>query len=151
MILGGLSCYQILLEVINEPFNFRNALGCSDFNFWIGVNDQFFALDCVAVDPLVVIVVALLNVLQRDGLALASSSRDALHARLGVRANVDQSGHWQVAHKLVKPHVINEVLIVRNVAAVIQHFGEDVAIGVHAALGYNDATAPGIFANRFPQ
>jgi len=151
MILGGLSCYQILLEVINEPFNFRNALGCSDFNFWIGVNDQFFALDCVAVDPLVVIVVALLNVFQRNGLALASSSRDALHARLGVRPNVDESSNRQVPHKLVKPHVVNGVFIVRNVAAVVEHFGEDIAVGVHAALSDDDATAPGIVANRLAQ
>ena len=94
---------------------------------------------------------ALLNVFQRDGLALAPSFVNARHARFGVRANVDESGHRKIAHKLVKPHVVNGVFIVSNVAAVVQHFGEDIAIGVHAALGHNHATAPGIVANRLAQ
>lgn len=136
------------LNFSNEAHDFFHAMGCRFFDFRIGVNHEFFARNGVAMDPRVVIVVALLHVFHRDGFALAASFRDALHARLGIRANVDEASNRQVAHKLVKPHGVNDVLVVRNVAAVIQHFGEDVAVGVHAALGNNDATAPGMLANR---
>ena len=137
-----------MCQFVDECNNFLHAMVCRLFDFCISVNDQFFARCHVSVDPRFMVVVTLLDVFKGDGLALASSFIDALQARIGVGANVDEACNRQVAHKFVKPHVVNGVFVVFNVAAVIEHSGKDVAVGLDAALGDNDATTPCMLANR---
>lgn len=59
---GGIDCFGMGSKCINKPHNGRNTIVCSDFNFMIGVNDQFFTRGFVTVDPVFMIVMALLNV-----------------------------------------------------------------------------------------